>query len=643
MNSRHWTAGGAVGAFVLGLIVGTTACSDTSEDAESDESQLRSDSSTLMQTLNELAAFGEKRVGTPGGQQAAQYLMTRMQAAGLQNVHFEEFNFPMHNADVARSSFQLTNNGQPMPPIAFDVFEGSGNGRADNAPVVFVGSAKPEDLQGKDLRGKIAFVDRDNKFHRSSQYRNVAAAGAVAMLYMSEVPGNQIQIGSVREKWESMGPIPTITIGQDDGNSLRCLLGAGGEANNGQRCDRGGEIRSTIEVNASSSHGTGKNVIGVVPGKNFGKRDAQGRSLDQQIVVGAHFDTWYVGSVDNGCGVAGLLSLAEKRAHPATVPEYTTVFVGFDGEEVALYGGYDYLRRHQNDGLLTVINLEQPSAETDVQNAGLESIIAGVATSEIGVIENVLRESEATGPFTAFAVEVSLDRIARMFGGIIPTDIQGMYRSGVPTISTASFSAWYHTRNDTPDKVDTTALARVVRTFGRTIDRLQTKPAEQFKALDSKLWDADVEVISRGAQDNQALVAVTLKDSKGELLPQQNVTGTFFCDDFFASREVASRTDGQGKAVIAFKDELVNCKGRRWVHVTAGPEFPLVEKVRSVPGPESSGEANPAPGAGSPPAAGGSANAGEACSMRATDARIVCKSGLTCRQPDPDSMGTCGS
>ncbi len=646
MYARRLTLGVGAVASILGFFAGMTACSDAASDAESSGAAITADASGLKRTLDDLAAFGEKRVGTPGGHRAAEYLRTRMQAAGLQNVHFEQFNFPMHNADVARSSFEVTNNGKALPSIAFDVFEGSGNGRAEDAPDVFVGAAKPEDLRGKDLRGKIAFVARDSTFHRASQYRNVAAAGAVAMLYMSEVPGNQIQIGSIREKWEAMGPIPTITIGRDDGNSLRCLLGAAKPTNNGggnhengghdegPRCDRGGEIRATIEVKATHSRGTGKNVIGVVPGKNFGKRDAQGKSLDHQIVFGAHFDTWYVGSVDNGCGVAGLLSLAEKRARPATPPEYTIVFVGFDGEEVGLYGGYDYLRRHQNDGLLAIVNLEQPSAESDVVNAGFESLVAGIARSEIGVIENVLKESQATGPFTAFLVAVSLDRVARSFGGIIPTDIQGFYRSGIPTVSTASFSAWYHTRNDTPDKVDTSSLARIVRTFGRTTDRLLTKPVDDFKEIDAKLWNADVEVISRGASNAQVIVDVTLTDSNGRILPQQNVTGTFFCDDFFASRDLVAPTDAQGKAVLTFQDELVNCKGRRWVHVTAGPEFPLVEKARAVPGPERA--------SGGPPAsATGSASAGDACSKRATDERLICASGLTCIQRDSDSMGTC--
>ncbi len=47
----------------------------------------------LLTTLLDLAEFGEKRAGTPGGRQAAQYIHDRMTAAGLSNVRFEEFGF----------------------------------------------------------------------------------------------------------------------------------------------------------------------------------------------------------------------------------------------------------------------------------------------------------------------------------------------------------------------------------------------------------------------------------------------------------------------------------------------------------------------------------------------------------------------
>ena len=575
MKLTHWTLLGTLMALGAGTATaaGVTACaSNGDEDADSAGGELNVTPDDAMKTLQDLATFGEKRVGTPEGAKAAQYVMGRMQQAGLQNVHFEQFNFPMHIADLAGSSFQVTNNGQPLPQIAFDVFEGSGNGRVDNAPMVFVGSAKPEDLQGKDLRGKIAFVKRDSHYHRSSQYRNVAQAGALAMLYESAVPGNQIQIGSIRETWEAMGPIPTITIGGDDGERLENMVSSSPG------------LRASIAVKARNAHGTGRNVVGIVPGVNFGKRDTNGQSLDHQIVFGAHYDTWYVGSADNGCGVAALLGLAQVRARPATPPPYTLVFVAYDGEEVALYGGYDYLRNHQNDGLLAVVNFEIPAAQTDVFTGGFETLVAGVARSQIPVLQSSLVAAHTVGPFSEFLVDISLNTVARTFGGIIPTDIQGFFRSGIPTISTASSTPWYHTKNDTPDKVDTGAVVKTVREFSRATDQFLSHPPNEYAFVDGSLWQAQLGVTFGAPTGERAVVnAVLLKDSQ-HALPNTPVTGTLFCDDFFAQPVVHATTDARGQVSFTFDKALAGCKGRRWFHLTAGPQFPLVEKVTSIPG-----------------------------------------------------------
>lgn len=210
-------------SFAIASSASTFGCSrddGSADEGGSSDDALAAAASGLGTTLHDLAAFGEKRVGTEGGKKAADYVMARMKRAELRDVHFEEFNFPMHIADPNRSAISFKKDGQPAPAMAFDIFEGSGPGDVVDASIVYVGSAKAEDLRGKDLRGKIAFVKRDAHFHRSSQYLNVTQAGAVAMLYESTVPQNQIQIGSIRHAWEPMGPIPAVTIGQDDGDRL---------------------------------------------------------------------------------------------------------------------------------------------------------------------------------------------------------------------------------------------------------------------------------------------------------------------------------------------------------------------------------------------------------------------------------------
>src|SRR5258705_5046708 len=171
----------------------------------------------LMATVEALASFGEKRVGTHAGARAGAYLHDRMLGAGLTDVAFEEFAFPRH--DVTGAALVLrTPGGLPWTP-GFDVFEGSGAGILD-APIVSVGAATDEEIIGLDLRGKVALVERHRFYHRSTQYRNVTRAGAVAMIDISAAPDNLRQVGSVRRGFESMGTIPAITLGSDDGERL---------------------------------------------------------------------------------------------------------------------------------------------------------------------------------------------------------------------------------------------------------------------------------------------------------------------------------------------------------------------------------------------------------------------------------------
>ena len=121
------------------------------------------------------------------------------------------------------------------------------------------------------------------------------------------------------------------------------------------------------------------------------------------------------------------------------------------------------------------------------------------------------------------------------------------------------------------------------RCFTLSPSRCRTIATSPHCTGDATLWGADVEVISRGPDDPQALVKVALTDPGGKKLSQTDVTGTLFCDDFFAAPDIVVKTDAAGTAVLAFKDQLVGCRGKRYVHIAAGKDYPLVEKVRAIP------------------------------------------------------------
>ena len=412
----------------------------------------------------------------------------------------------------------------------------------------FVNQATDADLTGLDLTGSIALVLRSTSFHRSTQYRNLAAKGAVAMLYVSAAPDNLIQVGSVKRSWEAFGPIPALTIGAADGQRLRDSL-AGGHV-----------VHATIDVQAHSTPATGRNVIGTIPGDD-----------PAQIVIGAHYDSWFAGSADNGSGVATLFAIIDRRAHQPR-PHRTLVFVAYDGEEVALYGGYDFWRKHvveAGDPVITVLNFEMPASR--------EASAIGLAHSAQRGLDDSLVAARLRD---FFGLYVAMDFVPSLFGGIIPTDIQGIYRAGVPTASTASDSPWYHTVQDTPDKVDTVGLAGAADAFDVAIDLLTDTSAASLAGRDPALWRAS-SVIAPRAAGAPVVADITITDATDVPQPGATVTAALLADDFFLVGEVAGTTDGAGKVHLT----LPTTDRPAWLHVTSGPTWPIVEAAVPLPAP----------------------------------------------------------
>jgi Zn-dependent M28 family amino/carboxypeptidase len=518
----------------LAPLVMLVACSDTPVNLAATDPQ------TLEPTLDALAAFGEKGAGSTAGQMAATYIQGKLAALGFTNITTESFQFPRWV--MTDSSFSVSIDGVQSSP-GYDVFEASGSGVID-AQVIDVGTATAGDLQNVDLTGKIALVRRDPSFHRSTQLKNVRAAGAAAMLYLSIAGENLRQVGSVRYDWESDDVLPAITIGADDGKLITDAIAASKP------------VTAHIGVTESSTAGTGTNVIAVLPG-----------DVDEQIVMGAHYDTWFTGSSDNSGGVAEMLELAHRRIQRGK-PHYTEVFVAYDGEEIGLYGGYDYYRKHaivKQEPILAVLNFECPSA--------IDPDISALVHSNQPKLDDALQAAHLRQIYGQYA---GLEIVAQIFGGIIPTDIQGDYRSGTPTVTTAVDFPYYHTVKDTPDTVDLDLLATSIDGFDAAVSNIDQLAANDLKVQDPTLWNEDVTLVTGGIG-----ATVLVKDATGA--PQAGITvnASYLVDDFTLAERATAVTDANGMATVMVQSTDTS-HPNNFLHVTAGPMYPLVEKILPI-------------------------------------------------------------
>ena len=229
-----------------------------------------------------------------------------------------------------------------------------------------------------------------------------------------------------------------------------------------------GTTRQTYEV----SRAPVSNIEAVLPGTT---------DPASIIVLGAHYDTvgGCPGANDNATGVAALLELAERFA---SRPQARTIrFVAFVNEEPPFFqtpqmGSYVYARqcRERGDNIVAMMSLETMGYYSEANGsqqypAPLAAMYPDVGNF-IGFVADVASSNLLDATRTAF--EAATDFPVQALSG--PAELPGVgwsdqwsfWQHGYPALmvtDTAPFRyPWYHTADDTPDKLDYARLGAVV-------------------------------------------------------------------------------------------------------------------------------------------------------------------------------------
>lgn len=223
---------------------------------------------------------------------------------------------------------------------------------------------------------------------------------------------------------------------------------------------------------------------------------------NEVIVIGAHYDTaegpgvqGTVGANDNGSGVAALLGLA--RAFAGTRHSRTLQFVAFVNEELPSFqtesmGSLVYARAVQKrgDNVIAMLSLETLGYYADAENSQKYPKPFDLFYPSVG-------------NFIAFVGNVSSRELVRTLVGSFrrharfpsegiaaPSDMPGIgwsdhwsfWQMGYPAVmvtDTAPFRyPYYHTPEDTPDKVDYDRIARIVSALRNVIAELARTTVE---------------------------------------------------------------------------------------------------------------------------------------------------------------------
>ncbi|MDP9338834.1 MAG: M20/M25/M40 family metallo-hydrolase [Acidobacteriota bacterium] len=393
--------------------------------------QVKADEPELKANLQYLTDhIGPRLTGSEQLELAGKWMMMQFLQIGLANVHQEPWSIANRWwRGPATGRVFLSQGKAGEEPVALNLTLATGgwspatNGTV-RGPVVGLAVEKIEDLQqykgklanaiivlGKPVElsppgnpmltpwGKetipIAFPKSDKPFDFAAYLKLRIAEFS----FFSEEKAAAVLIGS--EKWfglENMsimgrnyqpGAIPTAFISRENLTALWRLLDEGA-------------VQAEVNIGSSFS---GKpvevyNTVGEITGSE---------KPDEVVIIGAHLDSWDLGTgaTDNGTGSTALLEAARALKKTGVKPKRTIRFVLFTGEEQGLNGSKAYVAKHKDELSKISAVLVHDSGTGKVLTVGLmgnygaretvDHVLYPLARAkEIGLAEPTLRKEDGS-------------------------------------------------------------------------------------------------------------------------------------------------------------------------------------------------------------------------------------------------------
>ena len=418
---------------------------DLHDDSIAELKSIRECARTHSHSESDLAelsdTIGPRLTGSRQARIASDWAIRRMKAIGLQNAHLESFAVS-HGWQRGYARAELVKPIQLALNISSYGWVGSTRSRGETADVVLVNAdAIPDEIKSKSSTWfrKVLLVAPISSIHvnpirsysqLSTLVLEASKAGAFAVIYRDNRPGSMLIHTEPVAFGDAVFPIPVVDIASEHQQLLiRQLLA-------------GNKVRIHIDVqNRITTHPIlSANVVGEIAGA---------KKPDEIIVVGAHLDSWDLGTgaTDDGFGVASVLAAADAIISSGARPARTIRFVLFSGEEQGLLGSLAYVKKHASETSNTVC-----AFALDWGNGPIVSLpLAG--------------HSELSIPFK---------HLSQLLGDLGPletpqtylsyTDAYSFTLAGIPGIAPYQDSPEYatiaHSPADTLDKVDPNVLKR---------------------------------------------------------------------------------------------------------------------------------------------------------------------------------------
>lgn len=377
--------------------------------------------------------IGGRVTGSPQMAKAVEWGVGAFRVAGV-DVHSEKYTLPVSWSE-GETRLEL------LAPVRFPVrlkstgWSPATPPRGVDASVIDVGYGTEDDFArvAAPLKGVILLVHTDigstwadlfNEYLRPPAIIDHAVKGGAAAILWMGARERLLLYRHTNSLAGAIDKIPQAVVAREDAMRLARTVRT-----------YPGEVRVHFEMpNKIGGPIEQENVVGELRGYE---------KPDEAVILGAHLDSWELGTgaLDNGCNAALVIEAARAIKATGLLPRRTLRFILFSGEEQGTVGSYEYVKAHRAelDKIRAVIVLDSGIGRVTGYSLG------GRRDTEVGVRE-VLKPLESWG-----ANHHTYDA---SFG----TDNFDFLLEGVPTLvanqEEANYLPNYHAASDTLDKVD---------------------------------------------------------------------------------------------------------------------------------------------------------------------------------------------
>jgi carboxypeptidase Q len=404
------------------------------------------ESSPLETNLRRLTdEVGGRVPGTPAMQKAVDWGVDAFKSAGADSVHTEDFTLPVSWSEGNTEATVSVQHGEKQVTQfklrAVSIAWAPALTPRRHVRAIDVGQGSPEEFtQVGDVAGALLVVHSEEmktwddlfaEYLRAPGIIDRAVkAKAVAIAFQSTRP-NDLLYRHANSSEGELDRLPMLLVAREDVGRMARLLASGDS------------LFADVSIpNRVGGPMTAANVVAELRGSE---------KPDEYVVLGAHLDSWELGTgaLDNGCNAALVIDALRAIKASGVKPRRSIRFVLFSGEEEGMVGSRAYTVAHM--------------AELD-KIAGVvifDSGIGRVTGFSLGGRRDVVDASTAlVAPLKQFeATTLTTDA---SWG----TDNFDFMLQGVPTFvanqDEYNYLLNYHAMSDTLDKVDLVQLKKHV-------------------------------------------------------------------------------------------------------------------------------------------------------------------------------------